>query len=97
MGIIHEDIKHPDFPVSITIVEREKGEGVEAWRVADLEIEFTGERFTPRELRELGRWLIQQGKRLGKSYTSKGAPRATKTQKEDPCGSAKTAGLITPI
>lgn len=78
MGIVHEEIQHRDFPVKIDVVERQPGEMVEAWRIADLEIEWSGERFTPKELRELGHWLVQQGKRLGKSYTSKGAPRAAK-------------------
>jgi hypothetical protein len=33
------------------------------------------ERMSPRELRELGRWLVKQGKRLGRQYTSSGSPK----------------------
>ena len=76
MGICREETKHPDFPVSFMVVERKKDEFCEPWRIVDLELEFTGERFTPKELRELGRWLVQQGKRIGREFKSNGAPKA---------------------
>lgn len=79
MGIVNEEITHPEFEgVTLEVVERQPGEMVEAWRIAEFQVSLRGERFTPKELRHLGHWLVQEGKRLGKSYTSKGAPRATK-------------------
>jgi hypothetical protein len=44
----------------------------------DMEDKFCDETLRAR-VAELGHWLVQQGKRIGKSYTSKGAPRAVKT------------------
>lgn len=74
MGIIREEINHEELEVKITVVEKEDGEVVEPWRFCRLEVDsFEG--FTPKELKQLGRWLVQEGTRLGRQYTSKGAPR----------------------
>lgn len=76
MGLIHEEVTHPEFEnVELMIIQREAGECVEPWRIAELSINHRRERFSPKELRELGHWLIAEGKRLGREYKSNGAPK----------------------
>jgi len=75
MGIIREEIHHEEFKVGITVDEKEDGEVVEPWRFCCLEVD-SFEDFTPKELKQLGLWLVQEGTRLGRQYTSRGAPRA---------------------
>lgn len=75
MGVIHEETSHELLGVSFTVDEREKGSCREPWRFVSLEIDSM-ESLTPKELRELGKWLVSQGKRLGREYKSNGAPRA---------------------
>lgn len=74
MGIVREDISHEYIDVTISIIEREKDEIRDPWRFARIEID-SFDSLTPRELRDLGHWLVKQGKRLGKEYKSNGAPR----------------------
>lgn len=74
MALIHEELKHEYLPVSLTVSERVKGECIAPWAIAHCEVDGM-ERLTPKELRELGRWLVQQGKRLGREYRSNGAPK----------------------
>ena len=76
MGIVREEISHEDLPVSLAVVEREKGETTEPWRFIRLDVEHF-ERLTPPELRRLGRWLLQQGKRIGQEYKANGARKAS--------------------
>lgn len=74
MGIIREEIEHPDFAARIEVIEHVKGETVEPWKI----IEFSMDGFdtmSPKEIRELGKWLYQQGRRIGREYKSNGAPR----------------------
>jgi|WetSurMetagenome_2_1015567.scaffolds.fasta_scaffold749300_2 hypothetical protein len=75
MGVIHEETSHEFLGVSFTVDEREKGSCREPWRFVSLEIDCM-ESLTPKELRELGKWLVSQGKRLGREYKSNGTPRA---------------------
>jgi len=75
MGIVHEETSHEFLCVSFTVDEREKGSCREPWRFVSLEVDSM-ESLTPKELREVGRWLVSQGKRLGREYKSNGAPRA---------------------
>ena len=75
MGWVREEKKHETLPVELLVVEREKRETSEPWRIVELCVDDCG-KLTPRELRELGRWLQQQGRRLGREYKSNGAPRA---------------------
>lgn len=74
MALIHEELKHEYLPVSLTVSEREKRETIAPWAIVHCEVDGM-ERMTPRELRELGHWLIQQSKRLGREYKSNGAPK----------------------
>lgn len=74
MGVIHEETSHEFLGVNFTVDEREKGSCREPWRFVSLEIDSM-ESLTPKELRELGKWLVSQGKRLGREYKSNGAPR----------------------
>ena len=74
MGFVTEEIEHDELPVKLTTVERDKesGECREPWRFIGLEFDHF-EELTPPELRRLGRWLVQEGKRIGKEYKSNGA------------------------
>jgi hypothetical protein len=58
------------------VVERAKHECREPWHFVRLEIDSRNGYMSPKELRELGRWLMTEGKRLGKQYKSNGAPKA---------------------
>ena len=75
MGIVHEETSHEFLGVSFTVDEREKGSCRDPWRFVSLEVDSM-ESLTPKELRVLGKWLVSQGKRLGREYKSNGAPRA---------------------
>lgn len=74
MALIHEETKHEYLPVSLMVSQRQKGETIGPWELIHCEVDGM-ERLTPHELVELGEWLIQQGKRIGKEYKSNGAPR----------------------
>lgn len=77
MGIIRE--ANQEHGVVVEVVERTKGEYPEPWRI--IHLDFDGHYpVTPKELRELGRFLVKQGKRIGKEYTSKGARRQFKCE-----------------
>lgn len=76
MGIIREETTYADLDVVIEVVERQPGETTEPWRFVTLRVDDWG-RMTPKELRGLGRWLQQQGIRLGREYKSNGAPKVT--------------------
>jgi hypothetical protein len=75
MSIIHEETRHAHLEVEFSISERTAGEMREPWRFVHLEIDSMSS-ITPREMRNLGRWLIDEGRRLGREYKSNGAPRA---------------------
>lgn len=75
MGLINEETRNEIAETTITVVEREKGEMTEPWKFISLEIDNM-ETLSPRELRELGRWLVKEGKRIGKEYKSNGAKRS---------------------
>ena len=74
MGLVREETKHETLPAELMVVEREKRECREPWRFVELRVDDF-HKLTPRELRDLGRWLQQQGRRLGREYKSNGAPR----------------------
>ncbi|GAB2993945.1 hypothetical protein GCM10027284_08910 [Cyclobacterium sediminis] len=75
MGIIKEEISHPTInDVEITVDEHAKDEHREPYDIVNLDISF-GSISTPDELVDLGRWLIEQGQRIKKQYTSTGKPR----------------------
>lgn len=74
MSIVHEQVHHAGG-VDLMVSEKVAGETRDQWRFISLEIDGWV-RLTPRELRELGRWLQQQGRRMGKEYKSNGAPKA---------------------
>ena len=76
MGIIREQTKHPDFPVRLEVVERQGGEWRAPWQFIALDVDGLTHRYSPKELRQLGRWLTQEGKRLGREFKSNGAPKA---------------------
>jgi hypothetical protein len=78
MGLIREETAHATLEASFMVVEREPGETRRPWGFVALRVDDLGEPMTPRELRELGRWLQQQGRRLGREYRNNGAPTGEK-------------------
>ena len=76
MGIIHEEIEFETYEATarLMIVEKEKGECVTPWANCMVEVDGFG-RFTHKELQQLGRWLIREGKRIGREYKSNGAKK----------------------
>lgn len=74
MAIVHEETAHETLPVTITVTERVAGEQRPAWEMIGLEYD-SFENMTPKQLRELGRWLISEGERIGREYKSNGAPK----------------------
>lgn len=74
MAIVTEEIKHEDTNVTVCVTQRESDETHEAWRIISVEMDGY-ERITPREMRDLGHWLVRESKRIGRAYTSSGAPR----------------------
>lgn len=78
MSIIREEKENRYFNIKLEVCERQKGEMREPWKIISLEFFDDFEDFSPKQLRGLGKWLIKQGKRIGKEYTSKGRKREIK-------------------
>jgi hypothetical protein len=74
MAIVIEELQHEPTNVNVCVTQRQDGEDHEAWRIISVEMDGY-ERITPREMRDLGRWLVRESKRIGRAYTSSGAPR----------------------
>lgn len=74
MAIVHEETAHETLLVTITVTERVAGEERPAWEMIGLEYD-SFERLTPKQLRQLGKWLMQEGRRIGREYKSNGAPK----------------------
>jgi hypothetical protein len=75
MGLIKETINHPTIDdVEITIDEHAKDETREPYDIVSLDISFSSIS-SPDELVELGEWLVKEGKRIKKQYTSTGKLR----------------------
>ena len=78
MGIIKETIIHPTIGgVEIIVDEKTKDETREPFDIVSLDITFSSIR-QPNELVELGNWLVEQGTRIKKQYTSTGKLRGSK-------------------
>ena len=76
MGLIHEETNHPELDdVSITVSEIEKGSAADSWQIVSLDVSFATID-TPQDLILLGKWLIDEGKRIKKQYTSRGKIKA---------------------
>ncbi len=76
MALIHEEIEH-EFGAEILVTESEPDEVREPWRIISLEIDRF-DNLTPTELKHLGKWLLKQGRRIGKQYNLDGSPKAAK-------------------
>ena len=75
MGFIKEIISRPTInDVEIVVDEKSKNETREPYDILTLSISFDSIS-KPDELIELGKWLIQQGTRIKKQYTSTGKLR----------------------
>ncbi len=73
MARIHERIEH-ESGAELTVSERHPTEAREPWKCITLRMDDF-EELTPKELRALGKWLTQQGRRIGRTYKSNGAPK----------------------
>lgn len=93
MGRIREQVKHASG-AELMVVERESQECREPWHFVHLEFDGHGEYMSPKQLRELGRWLVAEGKRLGKQYKSNGAPKGTDAMSLKKLNVAKVAHAI---
>jgi hypothetical protein len=75
MGLIKETINHPTIDdVEITVDEHAKDETREPYDIVSLDISFSSIS-NPDELVKLGEWLVKEGKRIKKQYTSTGKLR----------------------
>ena len=74
MALVIEETQHEPTNVNVCVTQRQDRETYESWRIISVEIDGY-ERITPREMRDLGRWLVRESKLIGKAYTSSGAPR----------------------
>ena len=74
MAIVHEETQHKYLPVTISVTERVGNECRPVWEIVSLEYD-SFENLSPKQLRELGKWLIGEGKRIGREYKSNGAPK----------------------
>ncbi len=75
MGNIKEEIKHPNFfDVEIVVDEQSKDETRDPYDIVTLYISYSSIN-NPNELIELGKWLIDNGNRIKREYTSKGKKR----------------------
>jgi len=79
MAYVTEQTKHEYFNVELTTVQRrpEAGEFIENWRFIEIDIDGF-DRYTPKELRDIGQWLIDQGARIGREYNCNGAKKQFK-------------------
>ena len=75
MAFVKEEIEFDVLEAKIMVLERESGEYPEPWSIISFSVDDL-ENCTPKELRQLGKWLIEQGKRIGKEYKSNGARKA---------------------
>lgn len=80
MAIIHEEVFFDGAEVSIMVSERKKDEFREQWQIIGIDVS-SFDNYSPKKLRELGRWLVKQGNRIGKEYKSNGAPKKKCTDK----------------
>lgn len=74
MGIVTYEAEHDVCEASVMVDQREPGACRGPWEMITVEINGHS-RMTPKELRKLGRWLQQEGKRIGREFKSNGAPR----------------------
>lgn len=74
MALIHEETEH-ESGAMLMVSERQDGEMRDPWKCVSLEIDGF-DNLTPTELRALGKWLMQQGRRIGREYKSNGAPKS---------------------
>jgi len=74
MALIHEETKH-ELGARLMVSERAKDETRDPWRFVSVEMDGF-DNLTPTELRTLGKWMVQQGRRIGREYKSNGAPKA---------------------
>lgn len=82
MGIVREQLTHEIGEAEIMVVERSKREVCAPWEIVSLRVDDMG-RMTPKQMRELGRWLQREGKRIGQQYKSNGAPKLTTPPTKD--------------
>ena len=78
MALIREETTHPIYDVELMVTQRYAPEVRDQWRIVTMTLNRFSNDLTPRELRDLGRWLVKEGKRIGREYKSNGAPKDKK-------------------
>lgn len=70
-----ESIEHPTIDnIQIDVLQKDNETYWQPNAICDIAID-TMKSYTPNQLKEIGRWLISEGKRIGKTYTSTGNVR----------------------
>ncbi len=82
MATVIEETQHEYTGVSLCVCQRDAGETIDPWRIIMIETDGF-DRCSPRELRDLGRFLVRESKRIGRAYKSNGAPREPKQEAEN--------------
>ena len=77
MAIVQEEVKHDSLPVELMVSEKVKGEVRDQWRFVHVDVDGM-RNYTPKELCELGRWLAQQGERMGREFNANGSPKTVR-------------------
>ncbi|PAC27827.1 hypothetical protein [Flectobacillus sp. BAB-3569] len=81
MGLIQEIIYYPKKEDEVIIVEQISPEDArKPYQIVNLCIASFTDFRTPQELIELGNWLISEGNRIKKEYTSTGKKRKVKAK-----------------
>lgn len=72
MGLIHEEIKHPNYhDIELDVVQKEKGELSDDWEIIHLNFPLIHS-YSPEDLISISNWLIEQANRIKKQYTKTG-------------------------
>ena len=72
MSIVKEELTHPDIEgMELSILGKTEDESCEDFQIISIEYDnYTT--LTPNELIKLGKWFVEQGKRIKKEYTKTG-------------------------
>lgn len=71
MAFVQEEIRHKYLDAEISVLEKEKGEVIEPYAIIDFDCDNMRS-YTPKELIDLGEWLIKNATRIKSQYTSRG-------------------------
>jgi len=79
MGIIQETLYNDLSGVSLEVIQHTDDEMYDPWHIISIEgLGFGTGDLSAKELKLLGKWLIEQSKYISKNYTSKGNKKEVK-------------------